>query len=245
MNSIEKEWRNFLNQAVTEGEWVTKDDGDIILELIDNHCFIPNVLSEVLGNQPVSLSSFLDYIGEGVFDIEGYMISDLPLRSYVESLDDEDKIFLRKKNPNDKPFIYTYPERLFNIKQVDRENNIVECNQVETILDRLKNSIGSNRGVANLYMCGLDRNEDHTPCLQVVQALIRNNELSLHIFFRSNDLWGAFPSNMLFLQYLGLKIVDELHDSYPSLKFKGIYYNSSSLHIYKANYDEVLNVLNK
>ena len=241
MNSIERVWKSFLKKAVDEGKWIVKDDEDNILELWDNHAFIPNIIFEVLGNQPVSLDLFLEGIGKGLFNINDYPLTDLALKSYVTSLDDEDKIYLR--NSSDNPFIYTYPERLYRVKQVDRDNNIVYCNQVETIIHRLKNSKGSNRAVANFYMCGLDRNEEHTPCLQMVQALIRDNELSLFVYFRSNDLWGAFPSNMMFLQYLGLKIVEELKEDYPSLTFKGVYYNSSSLHIYKGDYEQVKKVV--
>lgn len=242
MNSIEKVWKSFLKEIKENGVWRVKDDDDHILEILDNHAFIPNIVSEVLGNQPVTLDLFLDGVGNGLFDINDYKLNGLPLRMYVESLDDNDKIYLRSPDEG-KPFIYTYPERLLRVKQVDREDNIVYCNQVDTIINRLKNDIGSNRAVANLYMCGLDRNESHTPCLQVVQALVRDNELSLFIFFRSNDLWDAFPGNMMFLQYLGLKITDELKSDYPSLIFKGIYYNSSSLHVYKGDYDEMCNVV--
>ena len=237
MNSIERVWKQFLRNCLDNGKWVVKDDGDEILEIIDNHCFIPNVIGSVMGENEISLSMFLDLIGKGKFNINNYPIEDGALQSYVLQLDDPSQIYLDEDS-----FVYTYPNRIFNVKQVSRDGVVGEFNQVATIVDRLKEHIGSNRGVANLYMCGLDRDEQHIPCLQFIQCLIRDNKLSLHILFRSNDLYSAFPSNMLFLQYLGLKITDELKSMYPSLKFNGIYYNSTSLHIYRGDYEQAKKV---
>jgi hypothetical protein len=40
---------------------------------------------------------------------------------------------------------------------------------------------------------------------------------------------------MLFISYIGIKLVEELKKTYPTLEFEGINYNSSSLHIYKGD----------
>ena len=64
MNSIEKTWRNFLKECINNGEWVTKDDGDEILEITDNHAFITNVADEVvMQGQAFNLDIFLKLIG--------------------------------------------------------------------------------------------------------------------------------------------------------------------------------------
>lgn len=233
MNSIEKAWTNFLKECLQNGVWVTKDDSDEILEIRDNHCFIPNVISSIMGGNEISLDLFIDLIGKGKFNIKNYPMIDKALQSYVLELDDPEQIYL-----SDKSFVYTYPNRIYNVHQVTRDDEIVDVNQVETIIDRLKNHNNSNRAVANLYMCSLDRDEQHIPCLQFIQCLIRDNKLEMHILFRSNDLYSAFPSNMLFLQYLGLKITEELKEFYPGLKFLGLYYNSTSLHIYRGDYEQ-------
>lgn len=242
MNPIETVWKDFLEECINNGEWHTKDDGDKILEIIDNHCFIPNIQNILFcGGDNISLDMFSDMIGKGVFNIDGYPMKDKALQSYVLALDDPKQIYL----DDTQSFIYTYPERLLNICQVTRSGEIINVNQVDTIIERLKEFDGSNRGVANLYMCAYDRNEQHIPCLNFVQALIRNDELCLHIIFRSNDLYTAFPSNMMFLQYLGLKIVENLKQKYPTLKFGGLYYNSTSLHIYKGDYEQAKKVLKR
>ncbi len=240
MNSIERAWKTFLKEAISNGRWVVKDDGDEILEIMDNHCFIENIITSVMGRQKITLQLFLDLIGKGTFNIDGYPITDGALKGYVVQLDDLKQIDL---DLNDNPFIYTYPERIYNIKQATRTGEVVNLNQVSVMVDRLKEHSGSNRAVANLYMCALDKDEQHIPCLQFLQCLIRDNELSLHLLFRSNDLYSAFPSNMLFLQYLGLKITEELQETYPSLTFKGIYYNSTSLHIYRGDYEQARRII--
>lgn len=238
MNSIEKVWIEFVKKCLFYGKWVTKDDGDEILEIMDNHCFIPNIITSVMGENEISLKLFLDLIGKGTFNINKYPIEDMALQQYVLQLDDPEQIYLKEDN-----FVYTYPQRLYNVHQVTRDDVIGDFNQVDTIINRLKEHAESNRAVANLYMCSLDKDEQHIPCLQFVQCLIRDNKLSLHIQFRSNDLYSAFPSNMLFLQYLGLKITEELKETYPGLKFNGIYYNSTSLHIYKGDYEQAKKVI--
>lgn len=239
-NPIEIEWKKFLIKTITEGKWHTKDDGDEIIEIIDNHCFIPNIQNILFcGGENINLDIFLNMIEKGVFDIEGYPMSGQSLKEYVIQLDSPKHIYLTEEDS----FIYTYPERLLNICQVNRFGEIVNVNQIDTIINRLKEHEGSNRAVANLYMCAFDKDEQHIPCLNFLQVLIRNNELSLHIMFRSNDLYSAFPNNMLFLQYLGLKITNELKKTYPLLKFKGIFYNSVSLHIYKGDYEQAKKVI--
>lgn len=241
MNSIEKSWIKFLEECLNNGQWVTKDDGDEILEIMDNHCFIPNVINSVMGENEINLNMFLDLITNGRFNINDYPMKNEALQSYVLQLDDDEQIYIGRDSRCNQP--YTYPERLFNVHQVTRNDEIVDVNQIDTIINRLKQHDGSNRAVANLYMCAFDKDEQHIPCLQFVGCFIRNNKLSLHILFRSNDLWSAFPANMLFLQYLGLKITEELKETYPLLKFKGLYYNSVSLHIYRGDYMQAKKVI--
>ena len=242
INSIEIAWKILLKKCITEGCEHTKDDRDKLIEIIDNHIFIPNVITSIM-NAEVNTEVFINLIKNGVFNINDYPLSDEALADYVTALDDKSQILNKNGDGSDK-FVYTYPERLYNIHQVTRKDKIVYENQVDTIINRLKEYDGSNRAVATLYDCALDKNEQHIPCLNWLQCLIRDNELSLHIMFRSNDLYGAFPSNMLFLNYLGLKILENLKKEYPLLKFKGIYYNSTSLHIYEHDVKEVEKIIN-
>ena len=234
MNSIEREWKKFLKTVLSNGIKHEKDDGDVIYEHMINHCFIDNILN-FFGNRVIPTKIFLDMIGNGLFNIEGYPLKDDALKSYVEQLDQHNQIYLEEYEDS---FVYTYPERIYNIYEVDKFGEVRGINQFDVICNRLRNNSGSNRAVATLYIAGLDENETHIPCLQWIQCTIRNDELILHVLFRSNDLWSAFPSNMMFLMYLGLKFEEELRKDYPLLKFKGISYTSTSLHIYQGDYEQ-------
>lgn len=225
--NIEKAWKNFLKDILINGEIHEKDDGDILQESLINHCIIDNPLKQI-GNANISSEMFIDLINKGVFDIKDYPFKGPALVEYVASLDDSMVI-------DGGDFVYTYPERIFNINLSDRTGNTVSFNQFDIMINRLKNFDGSNRAVATLYSAGLDQNEKDIPCLNWLQSTIRNNKLLLHVMFRSNDCYGAFPSNMLFLCYLGIKLTEALRENYPSLEFSGINYNSTSLHIYKAD----------
>ena len=237
-NSIEYNWKKFLKEILENGEKHEKDDGDILLESLINHCFIENVLNQ-FGNQNITTEMFLDMIKQGVFNIKGYPVKDIALYDYVTSLDNPEIINNETIDGKEK-FTYTYPNRI--LKMHDNHPGFT-VNQFALMVDRLKKHSGSNRAVANIYSGALDSAMNDIPCLQILQATIRNNELILHCFFRSNDCYGAFPSNMLFLNYLGLKLVDRLKKDYPSLSFKGISYNSSSLHIYKGDLEQAKKVI--
>ena len=239
MNSIEKVWKVFLTKAFDDGVWVVKDDGDKILELLDNHYFIPNVLDDVYCMTNISSDTFVDMIGKGVFNIDGYPIKDESLQGYVTQLTDDKQIYLDDDRGS---FVYTYPERLFNIKQVTHDDEIVRVNQADVMINRLKEYHGSNRAVGTLYCSALDKDIKDIPCLNWCQCLIRDDKLSLHVMFRSNDLFSAFPANMMFLMYFGLRVTEALKDDYPLLEFKGVYYNSTSLHIYEGDYEQAQKV---
>lgn len=238
--SLEKIWKGLLLKVLTQGEFHTKDDS-LIKEVIGVNEFIPNQFLQT----PIYLSpeKFLKAIQNGVHDIRDYPMSGESLHDYVASLDDPTMISGIDVE-NESCFIYTYPQRLMDYITVDKiTGEIAEYNQLQTMIERLEENPGSNRAVATLYNVGFDCIEEHIPCLNWIQALIRDDELTLTIMFRSNDCYGAWPSNMLFINYIGLKLVDKLRETYPGLIFKGIYYNCSSLHIYETDMDAAKKVV--
>ena len=80
--------------------------------------------------------------------------------------------------------------------------------------------------------------------MQFLQATIRGNELVLHVIFRSNDIYGAWPANMFFITYIGLMIKDAMSEKIPDLVFTGIDYHVSSAHIYETDIEKARGVLN-
>ena len=244
--NLETIWKKLLKEVITKGHEHEKDDSPI-QEIIGVHEFIPNQFLQT----PIYLSpeEFLKGIKKGAYDIKEYPMSGEALYDYVSSLDNHEMIYNKNSDGSEK-FTYTYPNRIFNM--TDKHT---EVNQFELMIHRLTAEkydektnkgyfhSGSNRAVANIYSATKDCGMNDIPCLQWIQALIRNNELTLTIIFRSNDCYGAWPSNMLLINYLGLKLVDRLRKTYPSLTFKGIYYNVSSLHVYETDMDAAKKVV--
>ena len=221
INFFEKVWKELLNEVIYNGKYAYKDDSKI-KEVIGVHKQIKNPYSNSIIN--ISADKFASYVKEGIFDIAEYPIKGEALFDYVTSLDDEHQIYL-----DDDGFIYTYSERLQNYNDI---------NQLDVIINRLNKNINSNRAIAVTYNPMVDMNRQDIPCLQLIQALVRNDKLILSVYFRSNDLYGAFPSNMMFLTYLGMKIANEL-----GVQFDYIDYHCSSLHVYETDYEQALKVI--
>lgn len=235
MNTYERIWKKLLADVLFNGSPAKKDDAEI-LEKIGNHVFVPNPYYYTNYINMMDAGKFAEAVKHGNFDVEGYFMKSEALYDYVKSIHDDNQIYLDEDG-----FIYTYSERLQNYFQHDFEYEAV--NQVNVMLERLVQNTGSNRAVAVTLIPQWDCDREDIPCLQVVQALIRENELILSVFFRSNDLFGAWISNMLFLTHFGLLLVDELKSYYPQLVFRGIDYHSSSLHIYKPNIEDAQKVV--
>lgn len=221
MNIFEIKWRKLLEELLLSHKKHVKDETQI-REIIGVHERIDNPYQDSMLN--INHKQFAEAVKRGAFDIKDYPFKGEALFDYVTSLDDEHQIYL-----DDDGFIYTYSERLQNYQG---------RNQLIDIVNRLKQDMGSNRAVAVTFNPFLDNERDDIPCLQLIQALVRNDKLILSVYFRSNDLYGAFPSNMMFLIYLGMKIANEL-----DVKFDYIDYHCSSLHVYETDYKQALKVI--
>lgn len=221
MNIFESKWRKLLEEVLLSHKKHVKDETQI-REILGVNERIDNPYKDSMLN--INHTQFAEAVKRGAFDIKDYPIKGEALFDYVTSLDDEHQIYL-----DDDGFIYTYSERLQNYQG---------RNQLTDIINRLKQDKGSNRAVAVTFNPFVDNERADIPCLQLVQALVRDDKLILSVYFRSNDLYGAFPSNMMFLTYLGMKIANEL-----DVKFDYIDYHCSSLHIYETDYKQALKVI--
>ena len=243
MVSIDIEWQQLLWNCYHHGKIVKKDDSEI-KELMGNYVFLerPQDISPPINRKVDSTLKFIDCMKKGVYDLPNYPIKGEALSDYVLSWNDDDKIYLdedsrEKKNLSGIPFIYTYPERL--LRQLSFDGEYID--QFNVMYNRLINNHGSNRAVATLYNPGIDLDKIDIPCLNWLQATIRDNKLELHCMFRSNDLYGAWPSNMYLLTFLGLWLSEQF--THEKISFNGIHYHSSSLHIYKTDIDAVKEIL--
>lgn len=217
MLTINECYKKFVQKIINEGCDVYKDDKDHIRECIGNYYYIddPLNLKYSLRYKNFTTNDLLKYIKDEMFEMKNNPIKSDALYSYVKSAE----------NSELEGFVYTYPNRLF------KHFNI---NQFETMENRLLNALGSNRAVAVTIDPVIDSTAKDIPCLQFLQYTIRDNELAIHCLFRSNDIYGAFYSNMYFITYLGLLMKDRLNDKllHTSLNFTGIHYHSTSAHIY-------------
>ena len=237
--TIEDGWHMMLKTIMNQGKMHKKDDASI-LEFIDGfRVFITPVDDYMRFCGCDTTQQFIKMVDAGAFDIDGYPMKGAALGEYVKSLTDEDLIHL--EGPDD--FIYTYPERLFSIWMANDDGDKGFFDQVDVICRRLEENIGSNRAVATLYQVALDENQEHIPCLNWLQATVRDDSLVLHVMFRSNDIFMAWPSNMLFIAHLGLRIQDRLRKTYPNVCFTGIDYSVTSAHIYETDLEMAKEVI--
>ena len=210
----------FVKKIIEDGVYTYKDENDWIIDTLGNFAYIndPLNLKYSAKYQNYTSEMLLNDIQNETFDIQGNPIKSKALYEYVKSFDDSSK----------HGFVYTYPNRILDHFHV---------NQFNIMKDRLIKHINSNRAVAVTYDPILDGVNKDIPCLQVLQIVIRDNKLTLHCFFRSNDMYFAFYSNMYFLTYIALKMTEELNREIVNadIIFAGIYYHSSSSHIYAGD----------
>ena len=230
MAYLDKYWIKYLKKIYHQGTDHTKDDSPI-RQYYGYQMTLPAPYIPPF-RRTHRAKWFLKEVAKGVMNVEGYPIQDGALYEYVTAWDDLDMI-------NSTDFIYTYPERIFNYPL---ETNI---NQYDIIRKRLLNNLGSNRAVAVLYNPQVDGDRVDIPCLNWLQVTIEEEQnLRLHCMFRSNDIYGAWPSNMMLLSYFGFKLVDELNKYNDNdISFHSIDYHCSSAHYYKTDEDSVKKII--
>lgn len=143
-------------------------------------------------------------------------ITDEELVKYEQSL-------LCKEMPND--IKYTYGSRFRDFHGID---------QLEYMVETLKQKPYSRRAVAVLWDPNLEANNNEGPCLSLYQAVIQDNRLYMTAYFRSNDVYNAYPRNI----YGILKIQDELC---KRLNLEKGYVNTiaGSTHVYERDFENL------
>lgn len=91
-------------------------------------------------------------------------------------------------------FEYDYHGRLFEWFGM--------TDQIQYIIDTLKDNPTSRRAMAVTWEPTTDETVPDVPCLQLVQCVLRNNQLNMKVVFRSNDVLSAMGSNMYALVML-------------------------------------------
>ena len=119
-------------------------------------------------------------------------------------------------DPVNHGFDYTYGERIHH------------GGQVEKVIARLKANKGTRRAVIKTWQPCKDYEAQHTPCLQILDFLVRGDKLNLTAVFRSHDIGRAYVSNVYGLGKLQASIAAELGIEVGTLTTVSI-----SAHIYK------------
>lgn len=127
---------------------------------------------------------------------------------------------------------YTYGTRLFKYKNID---------QIQSIIDKLKAVRFTRRAVAILWIPTEDYDSQHPPCLDLIQAKIRGNKLFLTAYFRSHDIYGAWPQNVFALRKLQKYIAEKIE----SVELGDLIVISQSAHIYQDSWEEAKRIISK
>jgi len=126
---------------------------------------------------------------------------------------------------------YTYGYRLGNYFDID---------QIEKIIDRLKNDPNAREALGVLFDPRVDIEAEHRPCIVLVQALRNQDKLHFNVYIRSNDMFGGWPLNAFGLRKLQQRISQE-----SGILMGVLTIISCSAHIYDFNWDEARKIVEK
>jgi len=126
---------------------------------------------------------------------------------------------------------YTYGQRIFDYLGVD---------QINYVIDVLKKDLSSRYAYISLWNPSIDSiSHKDQPCLTALNFLVKDRDkLNMSAWIRSNDMWGAWPSNAFALRRLQENVAKNLN-----LKVGSLVTNSMSAHIYSncfENADELI-----
>lgn len=124
---------------------------------------------------------------------------------------------------------YSYGQRLRQQKNVD---------QIQLLIANLRQTPHTRRALAVTWDIEKDLTNEKPPCLILVEFLIQEHLLYLTAFFRSNDMFHAWPRNAFGLRKLQYTVASALGMACGNLTII-----SSSAHIYQNNWAAASQVL--
>ena len=184
------------------------------------------------------------------------MFGEKAMQQYVEQL-----LQLHPLGPNSAT--YYYSNRLFDypLLRCDLEDpweddpyyyigdgNGDGLNQIyHSIIKRLSLSPNSRRAMAITWVPEMDVNSDEPPCLQLIQCFIRDQQLHMTCYFRSNDMLSAWGANAYGLSHLLKYICDSINISITEecIGVGSLTTISSSAHIYWKRDKQELNLFRR
>ena len=101
-------------------------------------------------------------------------------------------------------------QKHINSRLIRTEYNRTHYNQLEDIKQKIKETWYTTRSVITIWDPYIDMDSSHPPCTCLLQFYVRNKELNLTSYFRSNDAWLCSHGDMIALTNLQKSVADEL-----------------------------------
>ncbi len=117
--------------------------------------------------------------------------------------------------------------------------NLPRINQIENIIEKLKENPNTRRAQATTWRPYIDPNSEDPPCLQRLFFRIKNNKLIMQTCWRSRDLFKAWEPNVNGMIRIQKSIADKL-----GIKVGEYIDFSNSLHIYGKDIEEAKELIN-
>lgn len=160
----------------------------------------------------------------------------LPAPTTQDYIDEYVATYLLSENI-EKNETYTYGERINEIIYDHRGQGRI-TRQLQEVLDMLKKTPYTNQACieigkpSDIVQCIGNDGKLDPPCLRLIDFKVIPNDhgnfLDMHVYFRSWDLWGGFPTNLgglvQLMEYVNLHI--------DNCVIGRLYAYSSGLHIY-------------
>ncbi|MBA2851693.1 thymidylate synthase [Methanococcus maripaludis] len=227
--NIKEAYEDLIVTIMDDGQSMITEDGQKCREL-------ENVVIEINNPQDLTVSrkfplglnsvkSYADQLLHGVKS-ESAFVYDYHSRLFKYP---SSSLMMMFKNKGAELVFRLYPDIVtkYHDKLLGAERND-ECDQIAYTIAKLKSQINSRRAVAITWSPKRDHYEKHVPCMQYIQFLVRDGNMTMTVLFRSNDALLAFHANAIGLVTLGQMVADEL-----GVTFNKYVHHSVSMHIYE------------
>jgi len=230
VDTIAQGHERVVRDILLHGEELETEDGELTIEWPPHDPYVIHIKHPL--KQPMVSDSC--------------MFGEKAMQQYVEQL-----LSLHPPGPNSAT--YYYSNRLFDYPAwvltprglIGRGGNGdgKGINQIiSSIINRLTVSPNSRRAMAITWVPELDINSYEPPCLQLIQCFIRNQQLHVVCYFRSNDMLSAWGANAYGLAHLMKYVCDRIDQPITIGTLTTI---SSSAHIYWKRDKQELNEFKK
>lgn len=138
-------------------------------------------------------------------------------------------------SPTDMEYVDKYLEKLMTSLREPNEDYTYGEDlepQIYKVIDMYKKQgHNTNQGYMAIgSKSSIDLNDP--PCLRGIDTRIKNGKLHFIVYFRSNDLWAGFPSNLP-----GIQLLKEFMASEIGVEDGEIIYQSKGLHLYDYTWE--------